>query len=58
MLTVKNEDESSTCSYSIALTPSYGLVARGLQLIVSDPSFFDFEAYPSHASYDNFYAFG
>ena len=46
MLTVEDEDRNDT--YSVELTPSYGLVVSNLQLTVSDPSFLDYEAYPNH----------
>jgi len=42
------EDEDTSGTYSVTLTPSYGLVVNNLQLIVTDPSLLDFEAYPRH----------
>ena len=45
-LAVDDEDDNDT--YTLTLTPSFGLVVSDLQLIVNDPSFLDYEAYPSH----------
>jgi len=43
------EDEDTNGTYSVTLTPSYGLAVNNLQLIVTDPIMLSFEAYPSHS---------
>ena len=49
LTTFSVEDEDARGTYSISLTPSYGLVVNNLRLIVSDNSMLSYEAYPSHS---------